>query len=118
MMEIPSQCTLPTIRSTHRYLNIKPKLTETGLGHLGIALYNLAVGIKQHIKLENVESEKSIFSAMSISKCSHPSRPPIPILIVSNKDKDLSLEGRLNPDGHKVLIDTYVYSVPWLNGGL
>jgi hypothetical protein len=117
-MEIPTQCTLPTIRSTHCCLNTTPKITETGLDHLGIAFYNLAVGMKLHIKHENVESEKSIISAMSIPKCSHPRRPPVPILIVSNKDKDQSLEGRLNPDGHKVLIDTYVPSVPWLNGGV
>ena len=42
---------------------------------------------------------------------------PCPHLIVSNHN-NLHLEGRLNPDGHKVLIDTYVPSVPWLNGGL
>jgi len=40
---------------------------------------------------------------------------PVPILIVSNHNS-LHLEGRLNPEGHKVLIDTYVSLRSWLNG--
>jgi hypothetical protein len=87
-----------------------------GLDHLGSILYNLHVGTELHTKHENVESEKSIIFEMSTSESSHPKTLPCLVLMVSNKEG--KLEGHLNVDGVKELIDTYVSCFPVILGML